>query len=1323
MSAPASVSSAAIDRENPWPGLASFTEDARGYFFGRDRETDELARLVRRETLTVLFGQSGLGKSSLLQAGLFPLLRDSDHLPLYLRLDHAADAPPLAEQVKSALADAFAAVRADAPAIGPDETLWEYFHRKDVDIWSPKNRLLTPVLAFDQFEEIFTLGRVDEPRRARSRAFLSELAGLVENRAPAPLRDKFDRAEADPTRYNFDKPSCRVILSLREDFLPDLEGLKQELPALVHNRLRLKRLDGTQALDAVARPAPDLLAEGVGERIVEFVSGARGGSVERLAEMEVEPALLSVICRELNERRRRLAQPQITADLVSGNRREILTDFYERSVADLPDPMRRFVEDRLLTKSGFRDNLALETALEEPGVTRALIDTLVARRLLRIEDRLGTQRVELTHDVLADVVRSSRDTRQQRLALEAAEARERAALAESRARARRQRWIIGGLATAVAALLVGAFFGLRAQRRAEARASSDAAQASHSDFLLGTRALDEGRVSEGLAYLVRAGRKDPANPVVGPRLLTELAGRTYSLPTHPPLQLPAAAIRAKFDDSGRWVVVETAEPSLLVLDVASWTVARKIALEKKPAGWGLARGTIPGLAVLFEDWTVARFDLATGRTTGVVVNTRERGASRVYGSTDGRFLALGLDQETQLLDWDSGSSIATVKGAGAVTFSHKGDLLATFADEAALDGSNNRIPVTRLWSTVDGSPVGKPIIQDRTYGASSARFFNADATRLYVHQRDAVVGYDIASGTRLSPVIPLKGTGATITSSPDGSQFAIVGLERSVTVYDVATGQPAYPPLEHGGRVVESTFSADGSLLFTNSIDGLFRIWNARTGKLMAEPTFKQDRYAPATVSPDGRTVALITGTGQAHLLRLTAGPAQSLMLPRDSTVRLVNFMPEPPSRLAWVTPADFKSIDVRTGQAGLGSFALPSLIASPSGSLRSSYGSTLGEGDVMVLQTSRANEPIKWRAWIFGRDRVEHNVEVHDVPADATSFRVSQRGERGIVISNNGRTLGVWNLRTGRRIAEFSISRGITRTFSGDFTSPDGHLAAFVSAGEVSVGEITSQKIIHTLKSDRHQSRLVTYRFTPDSRQLLTGDDWGAVQVWDARTGERLQDSQVHRDSILRFDFSPDGRFYSSLSADGSVQVWDTQTHTAVGQPLTQAGAPRRTDFSPDATRIVTPSTSGTARIWDVRTGLALTPPFVHIGASPSVVGYGPDGRFVECHGSNSIWVWAAPPAASARTPDWLLDLATVCAFQAIEGTGRVTNARELVARFPELRRRILAMDPADPYVEWAQWFLSEAPDRPIAPGFAITPAEAAKLREGTETRPKPAP
>ena len=101
-------SASVADAENPWPGLASFTEEQSAFFHGRDEEIRALARLMERKPLTVLFGQSGLGKSSLLQAGVFPRLRAANFCPIYIRLDHAAGAPAPAEQVKTIVADATA---------------------------------------------------------------------------------------------------------------------------------------------------------------------------------------------------------------------------------------------------------------------------------------------------------------------------------------------------------------------------------------------------------------------------------------------------------------------------------------------------------------------------------------------------------------------------------------------------------------------------------------------------------------------------------------------------------------------------------------------------------------------------------------------------------------------------------------------------------------------------------------------------------------------------------------------------------------------------------------------------------------------------------------------------------------------------------------------------------------------------------------------------------------------------------------------------------------------------------------------------------------
>lgn len=151
-----------VDAENPWPGLAAFTADNRAFFKGRDAEGRELFQRVRNDgCITVLYGLSGLGKTSLLQAGLAPKLEDEDYLPLIMRLDHelrgaGAENPALIEQVRHALLKAQPQPPPDAVLAEP--TLWRVLHRRDFIIRNKKGRDLLPIIILDQFEEIFSLG-------------------------------------------------------------------------------------------------------------------------------------------------------------------------------------------------------------------------------------------------------------------------------------------------------------------------------------------------------------------------------------------------------------------------------------------------------------------------------------------------------------------------------------------------------------------------------------------------------------------------------------------------------------------------------------------------------------------------------------------------------------------------------------------------------------------------------------------------------------------------------------------------------------------------------------------------------------------------------------------------------------------------------------------------------------------------------------------------------------------------------------------------------------------------------------------------------------
>jgi tetratricopeptide (TPR) repeat protein len=461
-----------LSPQSPWPGLRPFGEDDRSFFFGRERETADLFTLVQRSGVVIVYGQSGLGKTSLLQAGLFHALREVSLLPFRLRIDHGDAAPPAATQIKTALVAALDAAGVQGPRPGPDETLWEYFHRRDVDLWGPRNRLIKPVIAFDQFEEVFTLGQRSEKAMARVAGLVADLESLLEHRAPEIVRLRLDQRPDDALKYDFQHEGVKFIISLREDFLAQLDTWRMRMPSLLPNRFRLERMTGGQALDVVERAGGALVAPAVAKEIVDFVSRSqRRAQSGALLIRNVEPALLSVVCDELNRRRLNRNAAQITPDLLSGEREGIIAGFYARAFEDVEPRARDWVEDELLTVSGYRDRAAQEDALRL-GIKEADLDKLVDRRILHREERDGVVWLELTHDLLTDPAYASHTQREQRRLAEEATRRE----AETAMRLRRTTRLAVGFGVLSLAMVVAVIYAFSMSRRAaDAQASTQRA--------------------------------------------------------------------------------------------------------------------------------------------------------------------------------------------------------------------------------------------------------------------------------------------------------------------------------------------------------------------------------------------------------------------------------------------------------------------------------------------------------------------------------------------------------------------------------------------------------------------------------------------------------------------------------------------------------------------------------------------------------------------------------------------------------------------------------------------------------------------------------
>src|SRR5476649_2173854 len=178
--------------------LDAYSKADKAIFFGRAREVDQLYAMVLKTGITLVYGPSGTGKTSLIQCGLANRFRGSDWLPVFVRRHR---------DINQSLREEIAACA--LTAIPQSEGLQAAIKSLYLDY-------LRPVyLIFDQFEELFVLGSAEEQA-----AFIADIAALLRSGV-----------------------ACKVIISLREDYLAMLSGFEEALPSLFDNHLRVEPMN------------------------------------------------------------------------------------------------------------------------------------------------------------------------------------------------------------------------------------------------------------------------------------------------------------------------------------------------------------------------------------------------------------------------------------------------------------------------------------------------------------------------------------------------------------------------------------------------------------------------------------------------------------------------------------------------------------------------------------------------------------------------------------------------------------------------------------------------------------------------------------------------------------------------------------------------------------------------------------------------------------------------------------------------------------------------------------------------------------------------
>ena len=165
---------------NPWLGLESYKEGE--VLYGRDEDIRDLSQSVLNDTDTLLYGKSGIGKSSILNAGIIPAARRYGYLPVLVRLSHKEKQSYL-HQIKDAINNEMVSTLEVVKCKDAEkESLYEYFHRQTFH--NAEGERIKLLIIFDQFEEIFTL----QEEESKKKRFFAELADFLNDVMPAELQ-------------------------------------------------------------------------------------------------------------------------------------------------------------------------------------------------------------------------------------------------------------------------------------------------------------------------------------------------------------------------------------------------------------------------------------------------------------------------------------------------------------------------------------------------------------------------------------------------------------------------------------------------------------------------------------------------------------------------------------------------------------------------------------------------------------------------------------------------------------------------------------------------------------------------------------------------------------------------------------------------------------------------------------------------------------------------------------------------------------------------------------------------------------------------------
>lgn len=1068
-------------RENPYKELDSYEEKDKEIFCGRTTETETLFQLVSSNSLSVVFGKSGIGKTSLLNAGLFPRLKEEGFLPIRLRLYYSTDGAPLMEQISQAIRDELKTREIkiqtrgkdeQAKPIAPDEKLWEYFHRASHFV-PPKEgnemQMVTPVLVFDQFEELFTLGKYHDDKDN----LIDELYWLIEDQLPPPLKELEQKSEAEKKEFlfPFEPPDVRIIISLREDYLPHLTGLKSRIPSIDQNLFRVIHLNGTQAEEIINMPT-GVRDKTITNAILRMFYPGKAKEIKEISreKLEVEPSILSVLCSQIFK----------DGSFTLKERGRILTAFYDSVMANFPGEVEEFIEDNLVNERGSRTLFLRETGhpLEKYFLQ------LEEKRILRKVHLGGKLYLEIIHDLLAEIVMEKRNIRMD-------EKRKQELRKELGQRFRRI-GIGAGFFTLII-LIFATWYSIKQKNIAEERYRNEKVNRLTAEALLefpidNTKAI---RIAEA-AYKLGL----PSPPARTQKTLSDIGYSYFEKPFYiADMHHNGAVNTVVFSSKGSYLLTASDDGIARLWNIKG----RKKLKEFKHTGRVASAVFSPDeTRILTASWdrTAKVWDLQKEEILlnikhdavvtsavyspkgGHIITTARDGWVRVWDPAgeekvrikhDGVSSAVFSPDEARIItaSWDNTAKVWGEKGEFLFPLEHENTVIsAVYSPDGKQILTASERGALQLW-TFDG----KPVVNFTCKGRPASVSFSADGRKILAALRNGTITVWSPEERKISTEFKYDGELYSAAFSPDNLMIAAASPDGTAKVWNLKS-DTFVNLIDYGMDVKTAVFSSDKEpRILTASVDGKAKIWGM-DGKCLEEFPHK-DMVSSAVFSPDSDKI--LVASGQRAIL--------------------------------W-TIEDRSKI----------------YFSHPQGSVTSAVVSPDGEN---FLTTSVDHSAKVWE--VDGEEAVGKLTLPHK---GGVSFGAFSSDNLKIVTASTDGYATVWDM-NGKRIMEL---KHMGRVSYAVFAPNNRQILTASSDGNATIWDMNGEQLLKL----KHMGYVSSAVYSPDGRQILSTSHDGTVRLWD-RQGNLLAIFDKHNSVVNSAIFSSRGDRVLSTSQNGTVKIFPT--------------------------------------------------------------------------------------------------------------------------------------------------------------------------------------